>query len=512
MRLLSPILRRRAPFYIFTILTFGRYASAWNRQICNNTIVTMLQNGTLNSTDNTTFYTNDTGFIMSNPDYPVLTLDGCERFCGAKKDWYPDAGPRLNTWLIPVVLLIANMEVSPLDKRRYWMVVHLLGDPVDSLWSLLSKVEAWSRCYNLARFDYRRGIRSTPKVSDVQILATVLAGIEELLGPQVNPLSVFDTLIPQNARESLSIQVSKTAFKLADSRTDELIRTLFAVALYLYQVIAAFFSVLGGGNTSPPGGRIGTAMFITWLVPIILLSNAVGGFTSRTSCFDTMRDLCAEVPARPHQLESLLTQRISQSAEYLESQSYSGSIYTFIHDKRISFSGRSHDHSQFHLLLVALAPLINASVFGSIIILNTPPGGLNCRNIMVIVMTLLWLLSTLLTWCISRAESLEPKDRWYLILAKDTIIAIPSLLIIFLSSAGVFNSCRCWSGIYSLGAKAHIPLNTNAFFDYNDTHLYPILVIVCLGMQFAIFGYIIFIGRRGLRTMRWTGEEKRDFH
>jgi hypothetical protein len=269
--------------------------------------------------DRNTFYTDNFGVIMSSPDYPVLNLDGCERIRGAKKDWYTDAGPRLNTWLIPVVLLIANMEVSPLDKRRYWMVIHLLGDPVDSLWSLLSKIEAWSRCYSLARFDHSQATEEHYEVYDVKILATVLGGIEELLGPTVDPLSVFDTLIPREARQSLSIQVSKVAFKLADVRTDELIRTFFAVALYLYQVIAAFISVVGGGNTSPPGGRIETSIFITWLVPIILLSNAVGGFTSRTSCFDTMRDFCTEarsglpLKASP---ESRLTKTISESNEY----------------------------------------------------------------------------------------------------------------------------------------------------------------------------------------------------
>jgi hypothetical protein len=507
---------------IFILVAFSSYASAWDRVECIATVRTMLINGSLQDTDNNTFYTNQFGSIMADPENPVLTLDGCERICGANKDWYKDPGPRLNVWLIPVILLITNMEVSPLDKRRYLMVVHLLGDPIDSLWSLLSKIEAWSRCYSLAKLDRPHNAKETDGLYDVVSLATVLAGIEELLGPQTDPLSDFKKLIPEPpiqdapvpdpARENISIQVNKAAFRLADGRTDELVRTFFAVTLYIYQIIAAFVSVIGGGNSSPPGGRIGTAMFLTWLIPIVLLSNCMGGFNSRRLCYDTMREFCKGVE-RDGRQESHLTRRISESCEYFQTQRWRRSVNTYIPRKAPSFMGKYNDHSPFHLLVVAMAPLINASAFGSSILWNTPPGGLSCRNIMIIVITMLWFVSALLTWIISRVWSPDEKIGWYLVFAKDTPIAISSILMIFLSSVGVFNSCRCWSGIYFYGRlRAHVPLNTDGYFEHNNKRLYPILVGVCLGMQLILFIYMVFIGRRGLKVMRWSEKAKSNLH
>jgi hypothetical protein len=507
-------------FSFIFLLFFIPLASAWNRQICFETVVNMTEDGTLSSNDSV-FYRDQNGNIFSSPENPILTLPGCEELCGVPFNWYPDAGPRLNTWLIPVVLLVANMEVSPLDKRRYLMVFHLLGDPIDSIWSMLSKLEAWSRCDGLARLDVDRGFAQKYDTYAPKIFATLLAGVEELLGPEHNPLDAFNSLLP---RAKLSLEgkkvfkdlVHRTGFELADSRTDEILRTIFAVVLYMYQLIAAFVTTVGGGNTSPPGGRIGTAMFITWLVPVILLSNLIGGFTSRTVCFRIMEGFVQKVRSHPLLLSTVdhspLTKTLSRPSEFFNSQSWSGSVYTYVQPKKIVYNARSNDRSRLFLLILSILPIIIASIFGSAIIWNTPPEGLSCRNIMLIVMTTLWFLSTFLTWCISTIKFFGPKARWYIILAKDFVIGFPIILTIFLSSSGIFNSCRCWSAVYSLGAMAHVPLNTNAFFNYDDTHLYPILVSICLALELALFCYIVFVGRRGIRIIRWSEQEKRSLH
>lgn len=163
-------------------------------------------------------------------------------------------------------------------------IIHLLGDPIDSIWSLLHKIDAWDRCYSLA------GQYSAVCERRRRVIATVFAGFEEIEGPRIESNKYFDILAERSGidQEDKFREWGRTASELADSRTDEFLRTCLAIFLYIYQVIAGFVSAIGGGNTSPPGGRIGTAMFISWLVSVVLLSNANGGFTSCRSCFTIM--------------------------------------------------------------------------------------------------------------------------------------------------------------------------------------------------------------------------------
>jgi hypothetical protein len=465
----------------------------------------MLEDGALARND-TIFYRGNDGVPMSTPEHPVLNYVGCSEMCGADFGWYKDIGPRLSTWLIPVFLLLSNMEVSPLDKRRYLMLIHLLGDPIDSLWSLLTKLEAWSRCYHLAQA--MCGSNDKIKVRNV---ATVLGGFEELVGFSENPAEVYNAVKTRskNGREFDQL-IPRTAQQLADSRTDERLRTLLATTLYIYQLISAFITTVGGGNTSPPGGRIGITMFLTWIIPSILLSNAIGGFTSRRVCYSILETFIHDATGQREAW--LVLQEATQSLkdyptvhDYLDTMAWSGAIYSYRPSKTIAFSSGRRDLTCCPLLLLAAMPIVTSSVIASVILWNTPPIGANCRNILIFVMTGIVFLSALFTQV---SASLKGARHWYIMLAKDTVLAVPSVVMIFLACAGRFNSCWCWSGVFSLGAKARIPLNPVAdFVAYNKT-TYPVLVGICLMIQILGFMGMMWAGWRGWNLMRWSDAEK----
>ena len=180
--------KKPTAWLIVLLITSVPPAFAFNRDTCYASIIQQLSNGTL-PPDSDLFYRSGNGAPMSTPSNPVLTLPGCQALCGGTT-WYVDIGPRLSTWLIPVLLLISNIDVSPLDKRRYLMLLHLLGDPIDSLWSLLIKVEAWGRCYASAM-----GRRSREGARGTRDVATVLGALEEVLEPGAHPGEFFDALI-----------------------------------------------------------------------------------------------------------------------------------------------------------------------------------------------------------------------------------------------------------------------------------------------------------------------------
>ncbi|KAI9170841.1 hypothetical protein HJFPF1_00315 [Paramyrothecium foliicola] len=346
----------------------------------------------------------------------ILTRRGCNEFCGGWT-FYWDAGPRLTTWIIPVVLLLSNIELSPIDKRRFTTVIHAMGDPIDSFWSILHKIYVWRRLYAISlnkclrqsgqepgwssyiarqqellrrwKRGWRLWLRSlhklvrpvkrwwqqwmfqrfrarweaaaeswflslivrlfgirTADITSVQqedqdidtgtdssdgdsdfnsphdrarIVATVLAGFEEINGANITSETHYHMIMdhlghigqgdPATDGQAAWNEWRQCARVLADARTNEFLRTLLAVFIYVFGVTAALNDNVGGGNTSKPGGRIGSAVFLMWLVPLALLSNTVGSFTSRRTCLTIM-----------HLFVDRVTAAMAREAEVLQNQ------------------------------------------------------------------------------------------------------------------------------------------------------------------------------------------------
>lgn len=77
-----------------------------------------------------------------------LTQEYCEEVAGA--DWTRYSGSdiwnRLTTWKFPLLQLIASFPRPPLGLNvECFVIFHLLGDPIDSLWHLLLKLRACER-------------------------------------------------------------------------------------------------------------------------------------------------------------------------------------------------------------------------------------------------------------------------------------------------------------------------------------------------------------------------------
>lgn len=125
----------------FVAATNYSFHGGFDRTVCYPLAISLFNNGTLPSGDEV-FFRGDDGQPMSCQKNMTLTLPSYRRIYGQKQAWYWDIGPRLSTWLIPTLLLLTNIELSPLDKRRFMALIHFLGDPIDSIWSLLHQIDA----------------------------------------------------------------------------------------------------------------------------------------------------------------------------------------------------------------------------------------------------------------------------------------------------------------------------------------------------------------------------------
>jgi hypothetical protein len=482
----------------------------FDRDQCYQRTLDFLGNGSLSSQDEV-FYRDDAGQPMSHEDNLTLTLPGCEMLCGPNQVWYQDIGPRLSIWLIPILLLLSNVELSPLDKKRFLAILHLLGDPIDSIWSLVYKIDSWDGCYHLAE---RYGGTCD---RCIRVIATVFAGFEEVEGPRIKSQVYFDTLVDQLGFATQFHEWRRTAVELADSRTDELIRTCLAILLYIFQLISSFVKeVGGGGGGGPPGGRIATGTFLSWLVLMVLLSNSIGGFPSRRTCYDILSRF-AEHSGKsyhiPHSQSVLLPGFASltrtSSTNYYQSLGWSGAIYSYRPWKLQYVTSERRWPRMALIFFLSISPICISMAGAFVILWYSLPTGLNCRHMWLIGIFLAWLVSAFITWLSYSPRFATGKYHWRFILAKDALVAVPSIAVIILSACGLFNFCSCWSGTLYYGRDAHVPLKGNQFYELQGRTTYPLVVSVCIVLQLLVFATMAIIWRRGLKLFRWS-ERARD--
>lgn len=552
----------------------------WNRIICYREIVLMLESGQLLTNDTKIFAMSPRGqSLMSDINNIALTTSGCSRLCDSEgPTLYPDSIPRLTQWLLPVLLLIVNMPFGSSKWEVLVSVMHILGDPIHATWSLLAKVELWNRSLVIAE-KVHTSLRTTRQqdsaqeksyhklggtptsngqvnesgvvicaveeaiqptnndqqdiqgkqvtATQIQHIAVIIASLSELFRPfnaTENPeaiLQTFTLIILQPITSPLSIALcSKTATDLITSRTSEILRTYIAIALYLFQVVSAFVPALGD-SSSPSGAKIGMAILFSFLLPMVLLSNSIGGFSARRKCLQTMLRFIDG--ASPEGLE-LFRARLNLETRglYLSSMGWESGGFDYTQARARYYYGPSNRSDSFlreptqpirktpkkklrHLFLAftAFIPVL-VSCTTAAGVLWTSPTNLTCRHFLVISVFFLWFLSSLLTFLFARFSILA-SQLYTIVFLKDGIFATVALSFIIGSSCGLFNNCWC-SG---LGSGGRVYLNPADEFGFNNRVYYPAWVGGCFAVQLGVFGAVRWgWGRKGFWIMDWSEREK----
>ncbi|GAB1213110.1 hypothetical protein ATERTT37_002259 [Aspergillus terreus] len=511
---------------LILFLAVTGHAVAFQKAECNQIVKNRLMNGTLLPDDWVFYRQND--IPMSNMSNLMLNLPGCVATCGGGASFYEDIGPRLSTWLIPILLLIGNAHMARLGPEKYLVILHILGDPIDSLWSLLTKAELWSRCYAAARtYNPPRPQEETESYERrILDIGTVYAAIEELVGSGADRFRAhFEQLVrekrPDMSTEQFYHVTKEAANELSDSRSVELRRAGLAVVSYLYHVVAAFVEVIGGKSSSPPGGRIGTSLLISWLIPLVLVSNALGGYTSRRTCLRIMERYVKTVTghsvedlrrfsADKKSLHFLVGRRTAAVTDFYAAQQWSGAVYCYQPRKRLGFRGGSRDNSPWLLLVLASLPVLVATGVAVAEIVVTPTTGFGCRSVMLLAMFALWVASAFVTWATWVTGLATGKYHYAMTLTKDALVGVPIVLMVFLSSCGLFNSCFCWSAYFSRKADAHIVLDDSDERARNAHTFYPALVSGCLGAQFLLVAWMLRVIRHGSALFRREEKQKQE--
>ena len=93
----------------------------------------------------------------ATPQNASLTQASCAAIAGSGWIWYAgaDIWTRLTTWKFPLLQLVASFPRPPLSIRvEFFVILHLLGDPVDTIKNLLLKLSTSQRMATYWREQY----------------------------------------------------------------------------------------------------------------------------------------------------------------------------------------------------------------------------------------------------------------------------------------------------------------------------------------------------------------------
>jgi hypothetical protein len=229
-------------------------------------------------------------------------------------------------------------------------------------------------------------------------------------------------------------------------------------------------------------------MFWHWMVAAILLSNTVSGIPTKRIC----RKMVYEAYSRSglnisNALE--LVKLASQEENGIELEEFQSTVVGSLraanpdldHSSLINGVKAPRRRWRYILIPLAIIPVLSPVINNLALLWYLPPTGPNCRFFLLIAISAMYIFNAIFT-PISRLS--ERANR-----TKDLFFATTSTLLIMLSACGLFNSCRCWSGIYNRSEEdAIIALNNNPLFDPLLKKQFPAIFVVCLTSQFISFG------------------------
>lgn len=446
------------------------------------------------------FYSNGT-IIREN--FTVITLAACNDQCGVNWNPYPtlDIQKRIATWHIPLFLLIGSMHYASFG---FWniifVIIHLLGDPISSFESLLSKLRRLQkhqrRCTRELSCLPLRVQKSVAMIlvayeewdHEIPVYAKKLSvnhkrdhhGYARLEGEPVeeqNPdmLHILkewlgpSTLPPEPKQSQRRHACLQAANEMSDCRDSGFSKTLLGVINYITTVAASFVHVAAGDFNNRTGHSIAMSMLFSWLIPTILLCSLVGGFATKRSSEDVLERLYQRFQvieknnfdtggASSQAIPAI--SRISSWGYHAGPLTYNSLIWT---GGNYSFRPRQScwGKRKFWASCVAHIPVIFSTSVAFAISCTSPTAGLGCRSVLELFFGISWITSAWITRVIHQKTE-SAYRQWLYICIKDFMIFLAQATTFFLLFWGWFNSCFCWSAWFSLRGKAHILLTPSS--------------------------------------------------
>jgi hypothetical protein len=236
---------------------------------------------------------NSTGSYSPDPSRAVVSLGGCERLCGTGFDLWParETLARFILWVVPAIILLVHFRFAPLSLGNVCAVIaHLVGNPVDSLLSMLTRQELYRRLKRRARKRFgRRG----------EFFATIWATYDELGWQEASTFT--EESIERRSDRSLSDSewylVERGSYRLSCIRSENLLGTWAAILGLFAAIMGAFIRTWINKLNNQTSHTIAVVMLLSHFIPMVLISGNTGAFRSSSAAIDVLQELRRDLKA-----------------------------------------------------------------------------------------------------------------------------------------------------------------------------------------------------------------------
>ncbi len=255
--------------------------------------------------------------ILTNPNRTFLAYDYCQQVCG---DGYgiwevTDILLRFSIWVIPAIVLLGHYHFPQLGVRNMLCVIaHLLADPIDSLWCLLTRIQTHHELFLKAK--------QLTRPSTAAAIATVWASYDELnfqdasgqfiyamrehsQNPNGGFLAGIEADLPPSrvmgdaANARLVYQIQVAAQRLVFNRAESSTATMFAIFGLTSAMVGAYVRTWSARLDNQTAHTIATVTLLFSIVPLVKLSGNIGAFTSSTAPINIIQSLRADLRSIP---------------------------------------------------------------------------------------------------------------------------------------------------------------------------------------------------------------------
>lgn len=389
---------------------------------------------------------------LFSPGRPLLDIDTCKALNSKANSWAPfvmsDVRYRFQLWKAPLIQLIAQMQLPPLGWRsNIFVVLHLIGDPLDTIWSLSHKiflchqrVESWSHekdCKAMGMI-----VISHDEWGEGNKMENILLRVFPARKPVGREVATF--ALAEDQQERIRNACRNAAQSLSADRSTSFVPVAVAIAIFFGALRIAFdkkisaASMINEGIT--PYYIAHTALYFS-ILPAILLSAIIGVSQDRDSIPHILNQLRGDTKDEMKLIDGLdFWKRIA-----------SGGIYSWQPKKWRCLTSNDGDGCWRRRLIAVLScsGVISGCLVAIRIAYTAPPTGFGCREIAIISTFGLWILSV--SFDIYAECSFKPKGCYTLVFLKDLICSLAIVLYHIYIYLGIYNRCSCWTKFGSGG-------------------------------------------------------------
>jgi hypothetical protein len=434
------------------------------------------------------------------PNQTQISYYQCKERCGAAGDWYPfnDIQYRIGAWIVPLFILIGSFHFN-YAKTISMDVLHVLSDPIGTLWSLLSRMEA-NQCYSEQYpKQYSKQCSEEKKPKDHWApFAIIRSALDECSdakhyrhnGRDQNLDTTLKSYMKKYPRAEIFLEAAKN---LCECRVNSAVKITIGTLTYIWATTSAFSHAIDGDFNNRTGHSIAFGMLYTWLIPIICLSSIIGGFVSPYSTQRILKDLQDKLQTSSDPKESIC--EFHNDKKVVECH-----VESFWENCTFHYHHCIHTWRKISIIVVSTIPVLSATGIAIFISYKNPTPGIECRNLMQILFCLSWVTSAFSTYWINKLQKKSMK-RWFMVI-KDLVIFLPQSITFCLAFVGWFDSCFCWSAKIWLGKNAYIDLSPNEEIERLLRHAWPTAAGIALGVQIVFVGVIYTFFRNAVHLYR----------